>query len=181
MPVGVRMRQTQTWLDLAVVHGVMHVHPMINPAFAVLACRSRRRDGEDRRFPSVPRPVASSRGGRWWAALLALALVFTGCASAPAPVIENDLEAFTQGMDEILKVGMSIREARAALRERMPPASINTQVTAPVPSANRSMQMKRYMIGWPTLNHGTTLIVTIFCDRDGKIVRWTTGPFTDNK
>jgi len=107
-------------------------------------------------------------------------LVLPGCASAPAAVVDDDLEAFTTGMDEMLKVGMSITEARGVLRERMPPASINTQVTAPVPSANQGQQMRRYQIGWPTLSDGTTFVVTIFCDRDGKIVRWTTGPLTGN-
>jgi hypothetical protein len=108
------------------------------------------------------------------------ALVFAGCASAPPPQMEDDLVAFAQGIDGILKVGMTYKEARTALRTRMPPTSIDTQVTAPVPSADRSKQMRRYMMGWPTFNTGTTLIVTIFCDREGKVVRWTTGPLTES-
>jgi hypothetical protein len=105
------------------------------------------------------------------------ALLLTGCAAAPAPVIEDDMAAFTQGIDSMLKIGMTIREARAVLRERMPAASINTD--APVPGNKSSPKMRRIMVGWPTLNHGTTLIVTIYCDRHGKIVRWTTGPLTE--
>lgn len=110
-----------------------------------------------------------------------IATLFPGCAAAPDAVIEDDIDAFTLGIDGILTVGMPIKEARQALRERMPPASIDTQVPAPVPSANRSMQMRRYMVGWPTLSTGTTFIVTLFCDRDGKVVRWTTGPMLENQ
>jgi hypothetical protein len=120
---------------------------------------------------------------RWLSgACLSLAglLVLGGCAAAPAPMVDDDIEAFTRGMDEMLKVGMSISEARGILRTRMPPASINTQVTAPVPSANQGQQMRRYQVGWPTFSEGTTFVVTIFCDSDGKIVRWTTGPLTGN-
>jgi hypothetical protein len=117
---------------------------------------------------------------RWFGLLLVGAWFLAGCASPPEAEIDDDLTAFTQGVDGILKIGMTYKEARTALKSRMPPTSIDTQVTAPVPSANRSNRMRRYMIGWPTRNNGTTFIVTIFCDRDGKVVRWTTGPLTES-
>ena len=113
--------------------------------------------------------------------IVVVAFAFAGCASAPEPMIENDIEAFTAGIDQVLKAGMSIREARAALRTRLPPPSMNTEVSPPVPSASTSLRMKRFMLGWPTLTHGTTFVVTIFCDRDGKVVRWTAGPLTEDK
>jgi hypothetical protein len=108
----------------------------------------------------------------WLGALLALA----GCASKPDAMIEYNEEAFAAGMDALLKVGMTIKEAQAVLKERMPPASLRTD--APVAGSNRT-KLRRVMIGWPTLNPGTTLVVTIFADRDGRIVRWTTGPLLE--
>lgn len=113
--------------------------------------------------------------------IVVAAFAFAGCASAPEPMIENDIEAFTAGIDQVLKVGMSIGEARAALRTRLPPPSMNTEVSPPVPSASTSQRMKRFMLGWPTVTHGTTFVVTIFCERDGKVVRWTTGPLTEDR
>jgi len=116
----------------------------------------------------------------WWGVWL-MGLVLAGCASPPAPMIDNDLEAFTTGVDGVLKVGMSIKEAKAALRAVMPPPSINSEVVAPVPSANRAMRTRRFMIAWPTFDRGTTLVLTIFCDRQGTVVRWTTGPLKEDK
>lgn len=117
------------------------------------------------------------RFGLTWAGVWLLA----GCSSVPAPMMENDIDSFTAGVEQVLRTGMPIKEARRALRENLPPPSIDTQVSAPVPSANQSLQTRRFMMGWPTFTTGTTFIVTIFCDRDGRIVRWTTGPFTDER
>ncbi len=115
------------------------------------------------------------------AVLAATALLLGGCASSgPTPQLDDDPTAFSAGIDEVLKIGMSIKDARAALRAKLPPPSMNTQVAAPVPN-NRAMQAKRYMMAWPTLNLGTTLVVTIFCDRDGRVVRWTTGTLVEKK
>lgn len=91
-------------------------------------------------------------------------------------MLDDDLAAFTAGIEAVIDEGMSIREARRALLERMPPPSINTEVPSPVPTANRT---RRFMLAWPTLNPGTTLVLTLFCDGDGRIVRWTTGPLTE--
>jgi hypothetical protein len=123
--------------------------------------------------------IFSGVGLRWlsgaWLGLIS-ALVLTSCAAAPAPVVDNDLEAFTQGIDSMLKTGMTLKEARAVLKERMPPPSMKTD--GPVAGGNRS-KLRRVMIGWPTTTSGTTLVVTIFLDQDGRIVRWTTGPVTE--
>jgi hypothetical protein len=111
----------------------------------------------------------------WFAALLWLG----GCASPPDAVIDNDPEAFSAGIDAILKTGMSIHEAHQLLQERLPKPSLRSQVVAPVPTRNQSTRTRRFMIGWPTRTPGVTLVLTIFCDRDGTIVRWTTGPLNE--
>lgn len=118
---------------------------------------------------------------RLWCCGMFAWLLFAGCASAPAPMIDADLEAFTTGVDGVLKVGMHIKEAKAALRSAMPPPSIDTEVVAPVPSANRAMRTRRFMIVWPTFERGTSLVLTLFCDREGTVVRWTTGILRDGK
>jgi len=118
--------------------------------------------------------------GRLWSVGLAC-LLLAGCASAPAPMIDDDLEAFTAGLDGVLKVGMTIKDAKTALHAKMPKPSIDTEVPPPVPSANRALRTRRFMIAWPTFNRGTSLVLTIFCDREGKVMRWTTGPLKEDK
>lgn len=112
--------------------------------------------------------------------MIVVMLTAVGCAAKPEAMIENDIDAFSAGVNDVLKVGMTIGEARKALLAHLPPPSLNTEVAPPVPTANRSMQMKRFMLGFPTMTNGTTFVVTIFCDHSGKVVRWTVGPLTES-
>ena len=53
------------------------------------------------------------------APLILLALALGACAS-PGTRLDTDLEAFTNGVNAIIRAGMPLKEARAVVRERFP-------------------------------------------------------------
>jgi hypothetical protein len=177
MRVAGATRQIQTRLDLVARDDVMKVMTTRNARESI---ERSRRGNEAERVRAMATSASLPRRLRCLWLALAVSFALAGCAAAPEPMVENDIDAFTVGIDQVLKIGMSIREARAALRARLPPPSMNTEVSPPVPTPNASKRMKRYMLGWPTLTHGTTFVVTIFCDGSGKVVRWTVGPLTES-
>lgn len=110
-------------------------------------------------------------------ALLSLALA--ACATTGTR-IDDDLEAFTNGVNAILKAGMPVKEARAAVRARFPAPDSDLESAPLVATRGNPIQVRRFMMVWSTTTPGTQYVLTLECTREMQVARWSVGPLYTN-
>ena len=109
--------------------------------------------------------------------LLLLAVV--GCVSTGTR-IDADMEAFTNGVNAILTAGMPLKEARAAVRSRFPDPESDFEGAPLIASRNNPIKVRRFMMVWSTNTPGTQYVLTMECDDEMRVARWSIGPLYTN-
>lgn len=110
-------------------------------------------------------------------ALLLLAL--SACATSGTR-IDADLNAFTNGVNAIVKAGMPVKEARAAVRARFPDPDSDIESAPLIASRGSAVQVRRFMMVWSTTTPGTQYVLTLECDSEMRVARWSVGPLYTN-
>ncbi len=113
------------------------------------------------------------------ATLVLLALAFGACAHSGAR-LDTDLEAFTNGVNAIIKAGMPLKEARAAVRERFPDPESDFEGAPLIATRGSPIQVRRFMMVWSTTTPGTQFVLTMECDSEMRVARWSVGPLFTN-
>jgi hypothetical protein len=114
--------------------------------------------------------------------LLTLAVLFLGLAACATSGtrIDADLNAFTNGVNAILKAGMPVKEARAAVRARFPDPDSDIESAPLIASRNNPIKVRRFMMVWSTTEPGTQYVLTLECDSEMRVARWSVGPLYSN-
>lgn len=113
------------------------------------------------------------------APLILLALALGACAS-PGTRLDTDLEAFTNGVNAIIHAGMPLKEARAVVRERFPDPDSDFEGAPLIATRGNPIQVRRYMMVWSTSTPGTQFVLTMECDSEMRVARWSVGPLYTN-
>lgn len=113
------------------------------------------------------------------APLILLALALGACAS-PGTRLDTDLEAFTNGVNAIIRAGMPLKEARAVVRERFPDPDSDFEGAPLIATRGNPIQVRRYMMVWSTSTPGTQFVLTMECDSEMRVARWSVGPLYTN-
>lgn len=127
-------------------------------------------------------PDSSMSARLYLASRAALALVFlalAACASSGTR-IDADLNAFTNGVNAIVKAGMPVKEARAAVRARFPDPDSDIESAPLIASRNNPIKVRRFMMVWSTTEPGTQYVLTLECDSEMRVARWSIGPLYSN-
>ena len=112
--------------------------------------------------------------GRW--AQLILATLFAAACTSTATRLDSDLSAFANGINAILQACMPIAEARSSIRARFPKPASDTESAPLIGAGGRASWVRRYMMVWPTTDPGTAFVLTLECDNEDRLARWSTGP-----
>ncbi|MBE2215130.1 MAG: hypothetical protein IAE82_14745 [Opitutaceae bacterium] len=113
------------------------------------------------------------------ATLALLFLALAACASTGTRV-DADLPAFTNGVNAILKAGMPVKEARSAVRTRFPDPDSDIESAPLVATRGQPVQVRRFMMVWSTTEPGTQYVLTLECDSEMRVARWSVGPLYTN-
>ena len=113
-------------------------------------------------------------------ATVVIVALLAGCTS-PGTRIDDDLTAFTNGVNAILTAGMPVKEARAAVRARFPDPDSDIESAPLVATRGSPVQVRRFMMVWSTTTPGTQYVLTLECDSEMRVARWSVGPlYTSN-
>ena len=107
--------------------------------------------------------------------LAALPLLLAGCANVGTR-IDDDITAFSNGVNAILTAGMPLKEARQAVRNRFPEPDNDIESAPLIASRGNPVQVRRFMMVWSTTEPGTQYVLTLECDREMRVARWSIGP-----
>jgi len=102
-------------------------------------------------------------------------LALGACATAGTR-IDADLNAFTNGVNAILTAGMPVKEARAAVRSRFPDPDSDIESAPLIASRDNPVKVRRFMMVWSTNEPGTQYVLTLECDSEMRVARWSIGP-----
>lgn len=107
--------------------------------------------------------------------LLVSVLGLGGCASSGTR-IDADLTAFTNGINALLTAGMPVKEARALVRERFPDPESDIESAPLIATRGQRVQVRRFMMVWSTTEPETKYVLTMECDSEMRVARWSIGP-----
>jgi hypothetical protein len=113
-------------------------------------------------------------------ASICLVLFGSGCASKDQ-VLYDDVEGAKALLENILQPGLSIADARDFIRREFPEPAFDTESAPIVAGMGGPFEFKRYQMMWPTLIPGENIVLTMYFDREGELIRWVIGKLQSDR